>query len=324
MDIPNLETVSASAIDHHRIEGVRLHNLVRSFGPVHAVRGVSLEIAPGETVALLGPNGAGKSTTIDMMLGLSRPDSGDVSLFGMTPAKAVSLGAVGAMLQSGSLINDLTVREAIDMLGSLYPNPLSVAEALAVAGLDDVADRRTQKLSGGQTQRVRFACALVSNPSLIVLDEPTVAMDVESRRQFWDAMRDFAAQGRTIVFATHYLEEADAFADRIVLMARGRVVADGATTEIKARVGRRVLRFTLDDARAAELGSLPGVASADVRGDVVTLSCANSDQAVRAVVARFPTARDLEITGAGLEDAFLELTSGPDSEDNDQAPGALA
>jgi ABC-2 type transport system ATP-binding protein len=324
MDTPNLETVSASTTDLRLTDGVRLQNLVRSFGPVQAVRGVSLEIAPGETVALLGPNGAGKSTTIDMMLGLSRPDSGDVSLFGMTPAKAVSLGAVGAMLQSGSLIMDLTVRECIDMLGSLYPNPLSVAEVLSVAGLDDVADRRTQKLSGGQTQRVRFACALVSNPSLIVLDEPTVAMDVESRRQFWDAMRNFAAQGRTIVFATHYLEEADAFADRIVLMARGRVVADGPTTEIKARVGRRVLRFTLDDARAAELGSLPGVASADVRGDVVTLSCADSDQAVRAVVGRFPTARDLEITGAGLEDAFLELTSGTDAEDNDQAPGGLA
>ncbi len=284
---------------------------------MQAVRGVSLAIAPGETVALLGPNGAGKSTTIDMMLGLSRPDSGEVRLFDMTPSKAVSVGAVGAMLQSGALINDLTVRECIDMLGSLYPKPLPVTQVLELAGLSDVAERRTQKLSGGQSQRVRFACALVSNPSLIVLDEPTVAMDVESRRHFWDAMREFANQGKTIVFATHYLEEADSFADRIVLMARGRVVADGPTTEIKARVGRRVVRFTLEGAQDSELAALAGVASVDIRGDAVTLSCTDSDQAIRAIVDRYPAARDLEISGAGLEAAFLELTSDPA---DDRAP----
>jgi ABC-2 type transport system ATP-binding protein len=289
--------------------GIRLHGLVKSYGAVTAVRGVSLDIAPGETVALLGPNGAGKSTTIDMLLGLSRPDAGTVSLFGLPPAKAVANGLIGAMLQNGSLINDLTVREYIHMFGSLYAQPLAVDSVMSLAGLEDLADRRTEKLSGGETQRVRFAAALVSDPALIVLDEPTVAMDVESRRRFWDAIRALARGGKTVVFATHYLEEADTFADRIVLMAHGDIVADGATTEIKARVGRRVVRFTYQNAYAADLVSLPGVSSADVRGDSVTLSCSDSDAAIRAVINALPGARDFEIRGAGLEEAFLELTS---------------
>jgi ABC-2 type transport system ATP-binding protein len=296
-------------------EGVSLQGLVKSFGDVHAVRGVSLDIAPGETVALLGPNGAGKSTTIDMMLGLLKPDAGQVSLFSGTPSEAIARGAIGAMLQSGSLIIDLSVREYIHMLGSLYPQPLPVDSVIELAGLQDVTDRRTQKLSGGQVQRVRFAAALVSNPSLIVLDEPTVAMDVEARRRFWDAMRQFAQQGKTIVFATHYLEEADSYADRIVLMAHGRIVADGPTTEIKARVGRRVVRFTYADAHDADFTTIPGVASADVRGEAVTLSCTDSDAAIRYVVSRLERARDFEISGAGLEEAFLELTSDHTSDD---------
>ena len=301
-------------------QGIRVHGLTKSFGTVHAVRGVTLDIPVGETIALLGPNGAGKSTTLDMMLGLLRPDAGDVSLFGMTPQQAVSAGAIGAMLQNGALIQDLSVREFLHMLGSLYPDPLDVDEVMHTAGLTDIADRRTQKLSGGQIQRVRFASAIVSNPSLIVLDEPTVAMDVEGRRQFWDAMRGFAKQGKTIIFATHYLEEADAFADRIVLMARGQIVADGATTEIKARVGRRNLRFTLPGASLDALTALPGVASADVRGEAVLLTCSASDLALRAVVAAYPDATDFELRGAGLEDAFLELTS----DTHDDPIGSLA
>ncbi len=307
-----METAPATTLTSESLTaGIRLDQVSKSFGPVRAVRDVSLDIAPGETVALLGPNGAGKSTTIDMLLGLSTPDAGTVSLFGMPPVKAVAQGAIGAMLQSGSLISHLSVREYIHLLGSLYPDPLPVDQVIELAGLHDVMDRRTEKLSGGQSQRVRFASALVSNPSLIVLDEPTVAMDVESRRAFWDAMRDFAQRGRTIVFATHYLEEADSFADRIVLLARGTVVADGPTTEIKARVGHRLVRFTLDGASAAELGSLPGVTSADIRGDAVTLTSLDSDSAIRAVIARYAGARDFEITGAGLEEAFIELTSDP-------------
>jgi ABC-2 type transport system ATP-binding protein len=275
---------------------------------VHAVRGIDLSIAPGETVALLDPNGAGKSTTIDMLLGLTQPDGGSVSLLGRAPRAAVDAGLVGAMLQtSGSLIRDLSVRELVTMMAGLYPAPMDVEEVLHITGIADLAQQRTQKLSGGQTQRVRFAVALVSDPELLVLDEPTVAMDVEGRRGFWTAMRSFAARDRTVVFATHYLEEADAYADRAVLMADGRVVADGPTTEIKARVGTRTIRATLA-ADVERLAELPGVATVERRGEAVTLRCSDSDTAIRALLDRYDDVRDVEIASAGLEEAFLELT----------------
>jgi len=294
--------------------GIRLAGLVKTFrtpnGPVEAVRGVDIAIEPGETVALLGPNGAGKSTTIDMLLGLAEPDAGTVSLFGGAPRDAIAAGRVGAMLQTGALLRDLTVCELIAMMASLYPEPLGVDDVLELTGLAPTAQQRTEKLSGGQAQRVRFACALVANPDLLVLDEPTVAMDVEGRHAFWATMRDFARRGTTIVFATHYLEEADDFADRAVLMAHGRVVADGPTTEIKARVGSRTIRATLPEAGGDDaLRALPGVASVDRRGAAITLRCSDSDAAIRALLSRFPAARDIEISGAGLEEAFLELTA---------------
>ncbi|MGZ4202519.1 MAG: ABC transporter ATP-binding protein [Thermoleophilaceae bacterium] len=292
--------------------GIRLEDLAKTFrtpqGPVQAVRGVDIAIERGETVALLGPNGAGKSTTIDMLLGLLPPDGGSVSLFGRPPAAAIADGAIGAMLQTGSLIRDLTVAELVTMMAGLYPCPLPVDEVLDLTGIRGIGDRLTQKLSGGQTQRVRFAIALVSNPELLVLDEPTVAMDVEGRHAFWLTMREFASRGKTVVFATHYLEEADAYADRAVLMAQGRVVADGPTTEIKAMVGSRVIRATLPDAELGELEGLPGVTRAERRGEAVVLSCSDSDAAIRALIEQFPEARDIEISGAGLEEAFLQLT----------------
>ncbi len=292
--------------------GIVLEGLVKSFrgphGPVEAVRGVDVTIRAGETVALLGPNGAGKSTTIDMLLGLLAPDRGEVSLFGRTPAEAVASGAVGAMLQTGALIRDLTVRELIAMMASLYPSPLPLEEVLELTGAFAFADQRTQKLSGGETQRVRFAVAMISDPQLLVLDEPTVAMDVESRHAFWLAMRRFAARGRTILFATHYLEEADAYADRAVLMARGVVVADGPTNEIKAMVGSRSIRATVPRAALEELRELPGVTAAERRGEAVVLVCSDSDAAIRALLAAHPEARDIEIVAAGLEQAFLTLT----------------
>jgi ABC-2 type transport system ATP-binding protein len=298
--------------------GIRIQDLTKSFrspqGPIHAVRGVDVSIARGETVALLGPNGAGKSTTIDMLLGLSKPDGGTVTVFGRPPREAVAAGLVGAMLQSGALIRDLSVRELVAMMASLYPQPMDVDEALELTRLQAIAAQRTQKLSGGETQRVRFAVAIVSNPELLVLDEPTVAMDVEARREFWVIMREFAASGKTVLFATHYLEEADANADRAILLAHGRVVADGPTTEIKARVGRRTIRTTLPDVDLAGLGRLPGVVSADRHGEAVILNCNDSDQAIRAMLEQYPAARDIEITGGSLEEAFLELTGEPDTE----------
>jgi ABC-2 type transport system ATP-binding protein len=288
---------------------IEVRGLTKSFGPVQAVRGVDLTIPQGQTLALLGPNGAGKSTTLDMVLGLLRPDAGTVSIFGRTPAAAVAEGAIGGMLQIGSLIRDLSVRELVRLVASLYPDPLPVEEALRLAGIEEVAERRTNKLSGGQAQRARFAVSIVSNPELLVLDEPTVAMDVEARHEFWVAMRSFADRGTTVVFATHYLEEADASADRIVLMAGGRIVADGSSTEIKARVGIRTIRAVLPDVAVEQLAALPGVSGADRKGDAVTLASADSDTALRAFLAAYPGARDIEVVGAGLEEAFLELTA---------------
>jgi ABC-2 type transport system ATP-binding protein len=267
-------------------------------------------VAPGETVALLGPNGAGKSTTIDMLLGLLEPDAGSISVFGSSPTAAVDRGAVGAMLQTGSLLRDLTGRELVSMIAGLYPAPLAVADVLELTGISDFADQRTQKLSGGQTQRVRFAIALVSNPDLLVLDEPTAALDVEGRHAFWATMQEFAAGGRTILFATHYLEEADAFADRVVLMSHGAIVADGPPNEIKAMVGTRTIRATLPDVAPEALERLPGVTHASRRGAAVVLACGDSDAAIKALLAAYPAAHDIEITGAGLEEAFLRLTGG--------------
>ena len=279
---------------------------------VHAVRGIDVSIAIGETVALLGPNGAGKSTTIDMILGLISPDSGTVSLLGGPPKQAVARGMVGTMLQSGALIRDVTPRELVTMMAALHPHPLKVDETLELVGITEVAGRRTQKLSGGQAQRVRFALALVPDPPVLILDEPTVGMDVEARRAFWLSVRAFAARGKTIIFATHYLEEADAYADRAVLMAHGRIVADGPTSEIRARVGTRTIRATLPDADLTALASLPGVTTADRRGEAIVLICTDSDAAIRALLDAYPDARDMEIASAGLEDAFIELTGDPD------------
>jgi ABC-2 type transport system ATP-binding protein len=307
-------------------DGIELRGLVKSFhgpdGPIRAVRGVDVRIGAGETVALLGPNGAGKSTTIDMLLGLLAPDEGSVSVFGSSPSEAVARGAIGAMLQTGALIRDLSVRELVAMMASLYPTPMDVDEVLELTGVSAIAAQRTQKLSGGQTQRVRFAVALVSNPELLVLDEPTVAMDVEGRRAFWTTMREFAARGKTILFATHYLEEADAYADRAVLMAHGDVVADGPTNEIKAMVGSRTIRATLPNSDVDALATLPGVSAAERRGEAAVLSCVDSDAAIRALLAAYPDARDIEITAAGLEQAFMELTAGGGSEAGDGGPRA--
>jgi ABC-2 type transport system ATP-binding protein len=295
-----------------RRAGVELRGVEKTYsgagGPVPAVRGIDLTIARGETVALLGPNGAGKSTTIDTVLGLQRPDSGTVEVLGTTPERAVEQGLVGAMLQTGGVLRGLRVRELLTMLASVYPAPLPVDEVLALARIEDLAGRPTEKLSGGQTQRVRFAMALAGNAELLVLDEPTVGVDVESRQAFWETVRGIARTGKTVLFATHYLDEADAYADRAVLLSAGRVVADAATTEIKAMVGSRTMRTTLPGVPVERLERLPGVTRAERHGEAVVLTCADSDATVRALLEQFPEARDIEIAGAGLEEAFLALT----------------
>jgi ABC-2 type transport system ATP-binding protein len=295
--------------DNASTGGIVLSQLAKSYGDVHAVRSLDLSVAAGETVALLGPNGAGKTTTIDMMLGLTRPDHGTVSVFGASPAAAVRAGWVGGMLQTGSPIDHLRVRELVTLMASYYPHPLAVDDVLRLTGAAEFAGHWTTKLSGGQAQRVRFAAALVGDPDLLVLDEPTAGIDVAGRRDFWQAVRAVAGRGKTIVFATHYLEEADAYADRIVLIARGRVVADGPATEIKALAGHRTIRATLPGADTAALASLPGVRGAQRHGDAVVLSSSDADAALVALLGSFPAARDIEVRGGSLEEAFLELTA---------------
>jgi len=292
----------------HSTPGIQFDGVSKNYGAVKAVRGIDLQIAPGETVALLGPNGAGKSTAIDMMLGLAMPDAGSVRVYGDDPRHAAKAGRIGGMLQLGGLIPFLKVRELIASVAALYPNPLSVDDVIAMTAITDFADRFTNKLSGGQIQRARFAMALVANTDLLILDEPTVAMDVEGRREFWTTMRGVAASGKTVVFATHYLEEADEYADRIILLSEGRIVADGASTELRGLVGGQVVRATLAGAQESELLGLAGVNSVELHGDAVILSCSDSDATVRELFANYPTVRNISVSGAGLEAAFVQLT----------------
>ncbi|MEU1247689.1 ABC transporter ATP-binding protein [Micromonospora arida] len=287
---------------------VELDGLTKSFGAVTAVDGLSLRVQPGEVVAFLGPNGAGKTTTIDMLLGLSRPDRGAVRVLGGTPDDAVARGRVAAVLQTGGLLKDLTVGETVRMTAHFYRHTRPAAEVLERAGITDIADRVVGRCSGGQQQRLRFALALLPDPDLMVLDEPTTGMDVEGRRDFWQALRRDARRGRTVIFATHYLDEADAYADRIVLVRQGRIVADGTTAEIKNLAAGRTVRATLPGADQAALAALPGVDAVEVRGDSVLVRTGDSDAIARHLLTR-TAARDVEITSRNLEDAFLALTT---------------
>jgi ABC-2 type transport system ATP-binding protein len=286
---------------------VKLTGLRKNFQQVQAVRGVDLSVESGEIVAFLGPNGAGKTTTIDMILGLSQPTEGDVSVYGMHPRQAVSRGLVSAVMQTGGLLKDLTVYETVEYTASLFAHTQSIKEVLSRAGITEIGDRRVAKCSGGEQQRLRFALALLSDPELLVLDEPTTGMDVEGRRSFWAAIRKDAEQGRTVLFATHYLEEADNYADRIVLIRHGKIVADGTAAEIKAMSAGRTVRATLPGADEAALGALPGVDSVELRGDTVLLHCKDSDAAARYLLTQ-TSAHDLEIAARGIEEAFLALT----------------
>jgi ABC-2 type transport system ATP-binding protein len=286
---------------------VKLTGIHKNFRQVQAVRGVDIQIESGEIVAILGPNGAGKTTTIDMILGLSQPTKGDVSVYGMHPRDAIGRGLVSAVMQTGGLLKDLTVAETVEYTGSLFAHSQAVREVLSRAGIEEIGDRRVAKCSGGEQQRLRFALALLSDPELLVLDEPTTGMDVEGRRSFWASIRKDAEQGRTVLFATHYLEEADAYADRIILLRHGKIVADGTAAEIKAMAAGRTVRATLPDADETALRALPGIDSVEVRGDTVLIHTNDSDAAARYLLTQ-TAARDLEIAARGIEEAFLALT----------------
>jgi ABC-2 type transport system ATP-binding protein len=300
---------------------IRLRGVTKDFGHaeatrVHAVRGIDLTINQGEIVAFLGPNGAGKTSTIDMVLGLSRPTSGSVEVLGLEPHEAIARGLVSAVMQTGGLLKDLTVLETVEYTASIFKGTASglprADEVLHRAGIDGIADRKVGKCSGGEQQRLRFAMALVSDPALLLLDEPTTGMDVEGRRAFWTSIREDAEQGRTILFATHYLEEADAYADRVVLVSKGKVVADGSASEVKSLASGRTVRATLPDAGLPALQALPGVDAVEVRGDTVLIHARDTDEVARYLL-NATAAKDLEITAQGLEEAFIALT-GEDSE----------
>ncbi|MGV9915931.1 ABC transporter ATP-binding protein [Streptomyces cellulosae] len=285
--------------------------VTKKYGDVRAVDGVTLTLRPGETVALLGPNGAGKSTTLDLLLGLKRPDSGSVTVLGTGPREAIVAGRVGAMLQSGGLMGEVTVAELVRLACGLHPRPYPVPEVLARAGLTAIADRRADKLSGGQAQRVRFALATAGDSDLIVLDEPTTGMDVTARRTFWATMRDQADRGRTVLFATHYLEEADAIADRVLVLHRGRLLADGTAAEIKASTGMRRIAFDLPEGTLDEaaLRRLPAVTAVTVSpGGTVRMRSSDADATVHALYGLGVYPRNIEVAGLGLEQAFVALT----------------
>ncbi|MCW2751875.1 MAG: putative transporter ATP-binding protein YvfR [Aeromicrobium sp.] len=298
---------------------VSIDGVVKKFGTVTAVDGLSLDIQQGEVVAFLGPNGAGKTTTVDMILGLSQPTTGTVQVFGGDPRHAIALGRVAAVMQTGGLLKDFTVRETVELTASLFRPSRPVDEVLDRAGILDIGDRLVGKASGGQQQRLRFALALLSDPDLLILDEPTTGMDVQGRRDFWSSIRSDAERGRTTVFATHYLEEADAYADRIVLVRRGKIVADGTSAEIKALSAGRTVRATLEGADTIALAKVDGVDSVDVRGDSVLIHGSDSD-AIARYLLNHTGARDLEITSRNLEEAFVALTA----DDAKSPEGALA
>ncbi|MEU6686864.1 ABC transporter ATP-binding protein [Streptomyces sp. NPDC046832] len=289
---------------------VAFDQVSKAYGSVRAVDAMTLDLRPGETVALLGPNGAGKSTTLDLLLGLKNPDSGTVRLFGTTPREAIVAGRVGAMLQSGGLMDEVTVAELVRLACDLHPKAHRPSEVLSRAGITQIAGRKVNKLSGGQAQRVRFALATAGDSDLVVLDEPTTGMDVTTRQGFWATMREQAEQGRTVLFATHYLEEADAVADRVLVLHRGRLLADGTAAEIKARAGARRVSFDLEGTiDEAALRALPFLTGIDISGRTVRIQSSDADATVHAVYGLGVFPRNLEVAGLGLEQAFVAITT---------------
>lgn len=297
-------------------QAVSISGLHKHFGTgertVRAVDGVDLDIRRGEVTALLGPNGAGKTTTLDILLGLTDPGEGSVSVYGRKPGRAARAGVIAGVLQTGGLLSDLSVRETVEVIASLHGRSAlaRVPEVLARTDLEGIARRRIARCSGGEQQRVKFALALVADPDILVLDEPTAGMDVNARRHFWDVMRADADAGRTIIFATHYLEEAEQFARRTVVMHRGRIVADAPTARLRADLGGRTLTADLPaegaDALVRQVSGTEGVTDVRVDAGRLSLRARDSDSAASALLNA--GAHDLEIAAPTLETAFTALT----------------
>lgn len=287
---------------------VEFHHVTRNYGSVQALKGVSLTIKPGEVVAVLGPNGAGKSTSIALMLGMRRPTSGSVSLFGGDPRLANHRKRIGVMLQESGVPETLKVRELVELFGRFHDNPMATREAMKVAGLEEKANVRLARLSGGQKQRVYFALALVGNPDALFLDEPTTGLDVEARRNFWDQINIQVQRGKTILLTTHNLEEADALAKRIVVINQGEIIVDGTPDEIKGHVGGKHVRFQAPNLCIEDLQTLAGVQSVQLLHKKFEIYTKQPEAILSALFKDGAELSDLEVEGAGLEEAFLALT----------------
>ncbi|HKR27916.1 MAG TPA: ABC transporter ATP-binding protein [Acidobacteriaceae bacterium] len=288
----------------------RLHGVTKKYGPITALDNFSMDLRAGEVVALLGPNGAGKTTAVRLLLGLISPDSGSVRVLGRDPRDSDARTRIGAMLQVSRVPEMLRVREHIDLFRSYYPQPLPAADVIRAAKLEGIEQQMFGKLSGGQKQRALFALALCGNPDLIFLDEPTVGMDIESRRALWDQIRALSAAGKTVLLTTHYLEEADMLANRIVVINKGKVVCEGTPAEIKHRVsGRRIRCIT--QLAPDFLRSLPSVSDVQQDREAVVVFAEHPESVVRTMLQQDETLHSLEISAAALEDAFLALTTDP-------------
>jgi ABC-2 type transport system ATP-binding protein len=287
---------------------VELQNVTKNYGSVQALKGISLTVEPGEVVAVLGPNGAGKSTSIALMLGMRRPSSGRVTLFGENPRLANHRKHIGVMLQESGVPETLKVRELVELFGRFHDNPMVTQEAVKMAGLEEKANTRLGRLSGGQKQRVFFALALVGNPDVLFLDEPTTGLDVEARRTFWDQINHQVVQGKTIILTTHNLEEADALARRIVVINQGQIIADGTPDEIKGHVGGKHVRFRAPNMTLEELGALVGGPSFHLMGNTFEILTKEPETLLATLFKHGAELSDLEVVGAGLEEAFLALT----------------
>jgi ABC-2 type transport system ATP-binding protein len=295
-EIPNLELTVAS------LEGVN-----KNYGTIRALRGVDFRVRAGEVVALLGPNGAGKTTAVKLLLGLIQPNTGKVRVFGGDPTNPENRMRTGAMLQVGRVPETLRVREHIDLFSSYYKRPMATAEVLAAAGLEKLGDRKFGDLSGGQRQRVLFALAICGDPDLLFLDEPTVGLDVEARRMLWDEIRRMVSRGKTVLLTTHYLQEADALADRVAVINQGEIIAQGTPSEIKAKTaGKRIRCIT--SLSVSALRQIPGVTDVKEDREAVELHAVAAEPIVRELLSRDAELSGLEVTSAGLEEAFIALT----------------
>ncbi|MGA7358912.1 MAG: ABC transporter ATP-binding protein [Candidatus Sulfotelmatobacter sp.] len=294
-----------------------LEGVIKNYGEVRALRNVNFAVRAGQVVALLGPNGAGKTTAVKLLLGLILPNSGKTRVFGGDPTNPQNRMRTGAMLQVGRVPETLRVREHIDLFSSYYPDPLPLEEVLATAGLEKLRDRKFGDLSGGQRQRTLFALAICGDPDLLFFDEPTVGLDVEARRALWEEIRRLVERGKTVILTTHYLEEADALADRIAVINQGEIIAEGTPAEIKSQTsGKRIRCVTA--LNVASVLQLPGVTAAKQDREAVEIHAAEAESVVRALLARDPTLSGLEITTAGLEEAFLALTQDNGQTENRQ------